>query len=284
MRSIISDPSLTQRNTFNQSLVAQHATLTRLSTGLKINSGADDPAGLISSENLRAVLSMLDAESRAVERADAVARTAEGALGEVSSLLQRAESLAVANASDGTTESERQANQMEIDSILQSVDRISTSSDYNGRNLLDGTYSLSALGETLDIESAAVRDLGETIVDEGGPNEELFDLSDVTSSGPLNTVDGDASIAVSVIRQAGASIAALRGRLGSFSQNTLGTERTRISTAIENVSAAESLIRDADFAEETSILARQDILSSTSSAAIGIANGSNEQILSLLLG
>ncbi len=284
MRPIISDPSGNERNVFNQNIAAQNVTLKRLSTGLRINSGVDDPAGLIASENLRAVLATLEAESRGIERADAVTRTADGALEEVSSLLRRAESLAVANAGDGISDAEREANQLEIDSILQSADRIAYTTEFNGQRLLDGSFSARAVGESLDIESALVRDLGETIVDEGGPNEEVYDLSDVFSGAPLDTTSGDVSIAVSVIREAGATVAAIRGSLGSFSSNTLGAERARTGAAIENVSAAESLIRDADFAEETSNLARQGVLADSSRAAIGIANTSDSQILSLLLG
>lgn len=284
MRPIISDPSQNERNVFNRNLAAQNATLNRLSTGLRINNASEDPAGLIASENLRAVLATLEAESRGIERADAVVRTAEGALDEVSSLLRRAESLAVANSGDGLSDAERDANQMEIDSILQAADRIAYTTEFNGQRLLDGSFSFTAVGESLDIESSLVRDLGETIVNEGSPDEEVYDLSDVFSDGPLDTRTGDISIAVSVIREAASSVASMRGALGSFSTNTLGAERSRIGSAIENVSAAESLIRDADFAEETSNLARLGVLADSSQAAIGVANASNAQILSLLLG
>jgi len=284
MRPIISDPSIGERNAFYRNIAAQNVSLTRLATGLRINTGADDPAGLIASENLRAVLATLEAESRAVERADAVTRTAEGALDEVSSLLRRAEALSVANADSGLSEAEREANQLEIDSILQSADRIAYTTEFNGERLLDGSFSASVVGESLDIESALVNDLGETIVDEGGPNEEVYDLGDVRSGGALDTTSGDVSIAVSVIREAGTQIATLRGQLGSFSRDVLGVERGRIGTAIENITAAESLIRDTDFALATSRLARQSVLADSSRAAIGFANGSNSQILSLLLG
>lgn len=285
MKPIISDPGLSQRNVYTRNIAAQNVTLTRLSTGYRINSGADDPAGLIASENLRAVLASLEAESRVVERADAVVRTAEGALDEVSSLLRRAEGLAVANASTGgLSDAEREANQREIDSILQSVDRLAGTTEFGGDRLLDGSYSLSVAGDEVDLDSAYARDLGETVVDEGTINEEVYDLSDTASGGALSTVEGDVSIAVSVIREAGSSIATLRGRLGSFSTNTLQVEGARLRTAIENVSAAESLIRDADFAEETSMLVRQSVLGDSSTAALAVANQSNSQILSLLLG
>jgi len=285
MRPIISDPSLAQRRVFNENLLAQGNALTRLSTGYRINSGADDPAGLIASENLRAVLAALEAESKIVDRADAVVRTAEGALDEVSELLRRAEGLAVANANAGAlSDPEREANQREIDAILQSVDRIASTTDFNGESLLDGSFSISAGGDAVDIPSAYARDLGETVVDEGTINEELYDLSDVASGGALDTASGDVSIAVSVIREAASNIATLRGDLGAFSRNTLSAERSRIGAAIENVSAAESLIRDADFAEETSNLVRQSVLGDSSRSAIAAANNANTQILSLLLG
>jgi len=286
MRPIISSPqSLPQQHALTRNLIEQSNTLTRLSTGLRINTGADDPAGLVASENLRAVLSALDAESRAVERADAVVRTAEGALDEVSDLLRRAEGLAVANAnSGGLSDAEIEANQAEIDSILQSVDRIASTTEFNGESLLDGSFSINAFSETLEVDSVYARDLGETVVDEGTPDEEVYDLSDVASGGAINTVSGDVSLAVSVIRQASSGVASLRGDLGNFSANTLSTERARIGTAIENISAAESLIRDADFAEETSALTRQSILADSSRSALGVANTNNSQILSLLLG
>jgi len=285
MRPIISDPSMTQRRALNENLIAQGNTLTRLATGFRINTGADDPAGLIASENLRSVLATLEAESRVVQRADAVVRTAEGALGEVSELLQRAEGLAVANASNGgLSDAEREANQMEIDSILQSVDRIASTTEFNGEKLLDGSFSIGIAGDAIEIDSTYARDLGETVIDEGTANEEYYDLSDIASGGELDTTDGDVSTAVSVIREASSNIASLRGRLGSFSTNTLQVESARIDTAIENVSAAESLIRDADFAEETSNLVRESILGDTSRAAVAAANNSNAQILSLLLG
>ena len=286
MRPIISSPqSLPQQHALTRNLIEQSNTLTRLSTGLRLNTGADDPAGLVASENLRAVLSALDAESRAVERADAVVRTAEGALDEVSDLLRRAEGLAVANAnSGGLSDAEIEANQAEIDSIIQSVDRIASTTEFNGESLLDGSFSINAFSESLDVNGVAARDLGETVVDEGTPDEEVYDLSDVASGGAINTVSGDVSIAVSVIRQASSDVTSLRGDLGNFSANTLSTERARIGTAIENISAAESLIRDADFAEETSALTRQSILADSSRAALGVVNASNSQILSLLLG
>src|SRR5687767_9682481 len=116
--------------------------LQKLATGYRINRGADDPAGLIASEQLRGTLAALEAELRMLERTDHQAATADGALGEVSDMLVEARGLAVANANDaGLSDLEKQANQAQIDSILVSVDRVSRSTSFNGTKLLDGSFS-----------------------------------------------------------------------------------------------------------------------------------------------
>ena len=111
------------------------SSLEKITTGRQINRGSDNPAGLISSENLNAVLAALEAESRSLQRTNSVATVADGALTEASNLLIEAKGLAVANAnSAGLSDSERQANQAQIDSILASVGRISSTTAFNGRS------------------------------------------------------------------------------------------------------------------------------------------------------
>ena len=105
----------------------------RLSTGLKINRGKDDPAGLIASENLRADKASLVAAIGNAERADQVVNIAEGGLQEVSSLLTELQSLLVSSSnSAGSADSERQANQLQIDSILQTIDRVAGATNFQG--------------------------------------------------------------------------------------------------------------------------------------------------------
>jgi flagellin len=113
--------------------------LERLSTGLKINRGKDDPAGLIASENLRAEKSALTAAIGNAERADQVVNIAEGGLQEVSSLLTELQGLLTTSASTaGLSESEKQANQLQIDSILQTIDRVAGATNFQGSKLLNG--------------------------------------------------------------------------------------------------------------------------------------------------
>jgi len=119
--------------------------MTRLSTGLRINSGADDPAGLIGSENFRAQITGMDAAIRNNQDAINYAKTAEGGLSEVSKLLNDARSLAVSSSNNATLTSEqRQANQSQLDSILNSITRISQNTSFGDRKLLNGTAGVQA--------------------------------------------------------------------------------------------------------------------------------------------
>jgi len=142
---------MSQINTNVQSLIAQrvlgqnnqelNTTLERLSTGLRINRGKDDPAGLIASENLLADVTSLNAAIGNAERADQVVNIAEGGLGEVNSLLNELQGLLTQSGSEaGLSQEEREANQLQIDSILESIDRISTSTEFQGTQLLNGNF------------------------------------------------------------------------------------------------------------------------------------------------
>jgi flagellin len=142
-------------NTNVQSLIAQRVlsnnnkglsqSLERLSTGLRINRGKDDPAGLIASENLRAEKSALGSAIGNAERADQVANIAEGGLQEVSNLLVDLQGLVTTTAnSAGLSDAEKQANQLQIDSILQTVDRISSATSFQGTKLLNGHFDYTA--------------------------------------------------------------------------------------------------------------------------------------------
>ena len=148
---------LPAQHAFQANSVAQQNSLLRLSTGKKINRGADDPAGLISSEALSQALAALDAESRAAERNTSVANTADAALGEISDQMIEKEALDVAAANTGgLSDAERDAIQLEMDSISQSIDRTARSAEFNGQNLLDGSMEipLEGGGHTIDAVSA----------------------------------------------------------------------------------------------------------------------------------
>lgn len=261
-------PSIQTLGAFGRNSAAAAGSLERLSTGYRINRGADDPSGLIASENLRAALASLDAETRTIERADAVTNVADGALGQISELLGDAQARAVANANTaGVSDAERQANQLEIDSAIATADRIASTTRFNGTALLDGTATINAAGASLTIASAGSASIGEVTI-----NGENYRLRDVRSGGALNTVNGNIEGAASALGAAIQSLVTERGRLGAFSANTLGAQARSNQVAVENTAAAESSIRDTDFARETAALARANALSNSNLAAAGLAN------------
>jgi flagellin len=154
-------------NTNVQSMVAQRVlnqtngklnnTLEKLSTGLRINSGKDDPAGLIASENLRSEKKSLQAAIGNAERADQVMNIAEGGLKEANSLLLELQSLVTKSANDaGLSEAEKKANQQEVDQILSSLDRISSTTTFQGQKLLNGNFDFSVTDQSSAVESVNV--------------------------------------------------------------------------------------------------------------------------------
>lgn len=144
--------SLIGQRVLGQNNLSLNTSLERLSTGLRINRGKDDPAGLIASENLRAEKTALNAAIGNAERADQVANIAEGGLGEVSSLLTELQGLVTNTAnSAGLSDSEKKANQLQVDSILQTIDRIASSTAFQGKKLLNGSLDYTTSGVSASV-------------------------------------------------------------------------------------------------------------------------------------
>ncbi|MFW6032101.1 MAG: flagellin [Phycisphaeraceae bacterium] len=140
--------SLLSQRILNQQDKGLNQSLERLSTGLRINRGADDPAGLIASENLRSEKASIDSAISNAERADQVVNIAEGGLQEISSMLLEVQGLVGRSANDaGLSEEEKEANQLQIDSILQTIDRIADSTSFQGTKLLNGTNDFTVSGQ-----------------------------------------------------------------------------------------------------------------------------------------
>ncbi|MCA9274051.1 MAG: flagellin [Phycisphaerales bacterium] len=155
-------------NTNVQSLIAQrvlgqnnnslNTSLTRLSTGLRVNRGKDDPAGLIASENLRSELAASNAAIKNTERADQVVSIADGALTEISGLLTELQGLVTSTANGaGLSESEREASQLQINSILETIDRISQSTNFQGTKLINGNFGFQTEGVSGVVEDFTIR-------------------------------------------------------------------------------------------------------------------------------
>ena len=143
--------SLLAQRVLNQQNKSLQTSLERLSTGLAINRGADNPAGLIASENLRSEKASISAAIGNAERAEQVINIAEGGLQEVSGLLIELQSLVGESANEaGLSTEEREANQLQVDSILQTIDRIASSTSFQGTKLLNGTYDFTVSGQATD--------------------------------------------------------------------------------------------------------------------------------------
>ncbi len=141
--------------------------LERLSTGLAINRGADNPAGLIASETLRAEITSIDAAIGNAERADQVINIAEGGLQEVNTMLLEVQHLVTATANDaGMSRAEREANQLQVDSILQTIDRIANTTEFQGTKLLNGTFDFNVTNQHTSVDeftiNAAKIEFGDT--------------------------------------------------------------------------------------------------------------------------
>lgn len=205
--------------------------MARLSSGVRINSGADDPAGLQISEGFRSQITSMDQALRNNSDASNFAKTAEGALSEVNRLLNDARSLAIANSNDATlTVSQKQANQNQLTSILSSVDRISSNTSYGTKKLLDGSAGVQAtITDSTKVQSFA---LGGTIGGTSITTGNTMTLN-VTTAAVKATANGRNGGAVTVAAFGATAVGA--GNAGSFSVNGTTFTTTAATTNAEMV-------------------------------------------------
>ena len=243
----------------------------RMSSGLRITTAADDAAGLGISERMRAQIRSLDQAGRNSADGISLVQTAEGSLGEVNSNLTRMRALAI-QASNGTLNTgDRAAANTEFAALITEIDRVADQTDFNGTQLFDGTVSSVAIqvgtesGETIAITLADVTDSGLGLT--GGS----FDVTTATN----------ASAALATIDTAIDSVTSFRGSLGAI-QNRLASTARSIAATRENLSGAESRIRDVDIARETADLTRNSILQQAAVSVLAQANVQPQLALSLL--
>lgn len=240
----------------------------RLSSGLRIATAADDAAGLAISEKLRSQIRSFGVNARNAQDGISLVQTAEGALNEVSNQLGRLRELAV-QASNGTlTTSDRTTLNVEYTALKDEITRIAGETEFNGVALLDNSNALNIQvgldsGDTISVTNVNVATVAATL---GG------------------VADGTGVLAIAqlaVIDTAISSISSNRGSLGA-TQNRLQSAFASISNVRENLSAAESRIRDVDIASETADLTRNSILQQAATSVLGQANAQPQLALSLL--
>ena len=245
----------------------------RLSTGSRINSAADDAAGLAISTSMTSQIRGMQQGVRNANDGISLAQTAEGALNEVTNMLQRIRELAVQSAS-GTYQdaTDRAYMQVEVDELTAQIDQVITNSEFNGVALFDGTtatVTVQAGANGADTVDLAMADL--TTLAASGGAAGSYDVSTATAANtPLGTVDTE----LDSINNARATLGAGQNRLQSAVNNL-----TNVST---NLADARSRIQDTDYSAETTALAKAQILGQASTAMLAQANQSQQNVLSLL--
>ena len=260
-----------QRNTATVTTRLAH-NFQRLSTGLRIATAADDAAGLAISERLRAQVRSLQQAARNANDGISLVQTGEGALNEVSNILVRLRELAIQSANGSTSGQDKNTIKEEFDSLVDEINRIAQSTDFNGVKLLDG--SASSVQFQVGIQTTVGIDvLAVTLTPALSTTLGLSTL-DVGSGGNTSFAIAQLDTAVGLVSQ-------LRGRFGAL-QNRLQSTIANIGVATESLSAAESRIRDVDVASETAELTRNSIMQQASISILAQANAQPQVALQLL--
>jgi flagellin len=218
----------------------------KLSSGLRINRAGDDAAGLAISEKMRGQIRGLEQAARNSQDAISLIQTAEGALNETHSILQRMRELVVQAGNTGTNEAEDlQAIQDEITELINEIDGIATRTQFNGKNLLDGSYASGTADLTFQIGANTTQQITLNIND--------MQSSALGTTGTVDTIDVTDFASTSfdtqltIIDEAIEQVSSERSNLGAY-QNRLEHTINNLNNAAENLTAAESRIRDVDYA------------------------------------
>ena len=288
-----------QRNLMNTTK-SLDTSYTRLASGLRINSAKDDAAGLQISNRLTSQVNGLDQGNRNANDGISLAQTAEGAMDEVTGMLQRMRTLAQQSANGSNSAKDREALQKEVDQLGSEINRISTDTTFAGTKLLDGTYTGS-----FQVGADANQTIGFSLNQSAGFSISGIAAAAGTTISVLNAASAVTTVAITNIFGSGAAggisistqskaqevLAAADAMLGVVDSKRaeLGAVQNRLDSTIrnqanisENVSAARSRIRDADFATETANMTKQNILQQAASSILAQANQRPQSALSLL--
>ena len=241
----------------------------KLSSGYRINRAGDDAAGLTISEKMRSQIRGLNKASSNAEDGVSLIQTAEGALNEAHSILQRMNELATQAANDTNTSSDRTAVQKEIDALTSELSRIASTTQFNTMNLLSGSFKSKNLqvgaleGQKISISISTM-------------NAKALGVASLKVSS-----FGKAGSAMTLIQKAISKVSTQRSALGAL-QNRLEHTIANLDTTSENTSAAESRIRDVDMAEEMVEYSKNNILAQAGQSMLAQANQATQGVMSLL--
>lgn len=281
--------ALIANNQMGRNVNGQSKSMEKLSSGVRIKRAADDAAGLAISEKMRSQIKGLDQAGRNVQDGISVVQTAEGSLEETGNILQRMRSLSLQAANEINTSEEREKIADELTQLKDEIERISSSTEFNGKKLLDGSST------TIRLQVGA--NYGTNVAGTTNNNNEihiqLVDTAGIMSSAGITTTSigsmkangttgtDAAKNMVSSLDAALKSLNSARAKLGA-QQNRLESTQNNLSNTLENVTAAESRIRDTDVASEMVNLTKMNILVQASQSMLAQANQQPQGVLQLL--
>ena len=261
-------PSLAAQNQLAITSQGLQRTLFRLSSGSRINSGADDAAGLAIADGLRANVTALTQSARNANDGMGSLQVADGALAQVTNLLNRAVTLATEAATGSVSDDQRTALNAEFTAIKDEIDRIGTNTTFNGTSVFSASTTAIFLS---DASSNSTIGVSVGVLSASGLSVSSDDLTDAAKA---TTALGDINAAI-------ATVASDRGTIGA-TINRLQSAVNVMQNQVQNLSAAEDGIRSADIGQEVANLAKYNILNQTGIAALAQANAAQQSVLTLL--
>jgi len=277
--SSLSGVDLTAQNNLMRAFASLNLSSVRLSTMQRINSGSDDPAGLIAAEDLRAELAAIEKASYNASRAQGAVQVADSAMSEVSGLLNTIRGNVVSAASGVYSDAEIDAMQIENDAALAAINRIGNITSYGGAQMLDGDAMTFALSPDLSDTSTLVLPTVSTSALGGAAGK----LNELLSGGVFSLTSGSLATAIDILDAAGAQITEGRSRAGAFEKYAIESTQRVLGSMEVNLSSAFSQIHDTDVAAEASNMVRSQILVDAATASLTIA-GRSRGLISGLLG
>ena len=275
--------ALRAQNASRVASMAQSTAMERLSSGKRINSAKDDAAGLAISNSMTAQIRGMNQGIRNANDGISLAQTAEGALGEVTNILQRVRELAVQSSSETYSDEDRLSMQSEVTALTSQIGEILTNTEFNGKTLFDNVATGGA-DKTFDIQTGA------NLADKVTITVKTMDLTGITGTATAGVYTGGLDISTDTAAATGALedvssaielVSSIRADLGA-SQSRLDSVVNVQTSNATNLSDARSRIEDTDYSTETTNLAKAQILNQASQAMLAQANQSSQGVMSLL--
>jgi len=263
--------SLNAENALSSTQASLQKTLSQLSTGLRVNSGSDDAAGLSIADNLQANIAALTQSSNNASDGVGLLQTADGALSQVTTMLNRAVTLATEASNGGLSTSQAAALQNEYTSIQSEIDSIGTTTNYNGT---------AVFGSDSTVFTSDGTSTGSATIDTSVGDLSSASLGLTSSGDPLETTSG-ATAELALLSKAISTIAADRGTIGA-TVNQLNDAANVQSTETTNLQSAVNNIKDADVGQTVSQMTQYSVLEQTGMAALSQSNQIQQNVLKLL--